>query len=625
MHAKGVGAVDVREGAGQDATAPRRGWRARVGALALAAALAGGLAGGSSWVATAAVDALLRNRVERALNETLELMRVADAASALSSAVTQLENAPTAPHRQAIHPALNRYAQQLGDGLEALIRSASEPDGIGPTGEHLAVLRGSIAAMRAGVEELNETVDRRLALERDLRALLERIPARSGALAAALSSLPAGEARSAIEAHGRSLAAQLLAAGLSPTPSAGAAADFRKGADALLAALDALPIDPFSPRRVEAARQLAALGTDSGNLFALRLEQARLAAGASSAASALRERADEIAAEAERGARDRRDAVLADRDRALTRLAAGPALLGLLSGLTVFAVGGCLLRLVRRHPDTTPQEKPPMTMDAPDEPSEEAGVEDGVPPLHILLAEDEPVNQMAATALLRRAGHTVTLAGDGRAALEAVEKERYDLVLMDLRMPEMDGIEATRRIRALSGRSAMRIVMLTASAVPGDPERCLEAGADAVVEKPLRLDTLQPVLERLYAIAPSPAASVSADASEVFDEGAIRQMREHLPAERVATLIGGTVTTLRQYHATLAEAWEAGDMATVSAMAHKIAGVSGLYGCTALRRAAQALERAVETGDGDPAGLREALDATFVPALEALEGQLAGV
>nr|WP_281418447.1 response regulator [Azospirillum soli] len=242
------------------------------------------------------------------------------------------------------------------------------------------------------------------------------------------------------------------------------------------------------------------------------------------------------------------------------------------------------------------------------------------------MAEDEPVSQRVAAMLLGRAGHAVTVVGDGRAALEAVRGERFDLVLMDLRMPEMDGAEAARRIRALPDRARVRIVMLTASAIPEDRDLCHAAGADAVVEKPLRLDTLQPVLERLFAIdGPLLQREPAGTAPPDFNLDAIRQMREHLPAERVSALIGGTVATLRQYQAALADAWAAGDSVTVGSMAHKIAGVAGIYGCMALRAAAQELERAVETGDGDAAALRRQLDDAFTPALAMLETQRAGL
>jgi CheY-like chemotaxis protein len=108
-------------------------------------------------------------------------------------------------------------------------------------------------------------------------------------------------------------------------------------------------------------------------------------------------------------------------------------------------------------------------------------------PLRILLAEDSVVNQKLAVALLEKHGHAVTVASDGREALAAIEAQRFDLVLMDVQMPEMDGLDATRAIRARETRTGERVpvVAITARALAGDRERCLEAGMDGYVAKPI--------------------------------------------------------------------------------------------------------------------------------------------
>ncbi|MDQ0528750.1 response regulator [Azospirillum rugosum] len=609
-------------------------------ALLLSAALTGLLAGGACRYAMTGADEMLRTRVEKGLDDTLALMRLSGTAGAVATVVTQLETTPTLPQRQALHPALNQRVQQLGDAVDSLLRDPLLLDRDAER-DRVVALRASAAALRAGVEDLNRAVDERLAVEHELRAVLEQVGARLVDFMETLDSLPPGGPRPAIEEAARALGTQLLDAGLSraPMPKAATAAPraaFRKTADTLLNALNALRIDHLSPRRAEAARRLVALGVDSGNLFDLRQEQARLSATAADTADALRARAEEVAAQSGRLAQALRDSTLAERDRIAAGLPYGPVGTGLAAALAVLAAGGVLgavaaARARRSRPAAAelPPEAPPAAAAIP----AEAGPGEERPPLHILLAEDEPVNQMAAMAILRRAGHRVTLASDGRAALAAVERGGCDLVLMDLRMPEMDGIEATRRILSRSEgagpeRGRPRIVMLTASAVPGDRERALAAGADEVLEKPLRYDALRPVLDRLFAGTRPPAVveppTPEADAP-AFDDAAVRQMRELLPAERVTALVTGTVNTLNQYHARLAEAWAAGDTATVGAMAHKIAGVSGVYGCTALRVTAQALERAVETGEGDAAALVRQTTAALAPAVAFLEGQLAAV
>jgi PAS domain S-box-containing protein len=117
-------------------------------------------------------------------------------------------------------------------------------------------------------------------------------------------------------------------------------------------------------------------------------------------------------------------------------------------------------------------------------------------PLHILLVEDNAVNQLVALRLLEKYGHTVRVAGNGRKALEALENESYDLILMDVQMPEMNGWEATQAIRKKEEASGAHIfiVAMTAHAMKGDEERCLAAGMDAYLTKPIRTQELLAVL-----------------------------------------------------------------------------------------------------------------------------------
>lgn len=130
-------------------------------------------------------------------------------------------------------------------------------------------------------------------------------------------------------------------------------------------------------------------------------------------------------------------------------------------------------------------------------------------PLRVLLAEDNAVNALLASTLLKKQGHGVTLAATGRAAVAACEAAEFDLVLMDVQMPEMDGLEATAAIRlreAGSGRHVL-IIALTAHAMSGDRERCLDAGADGYLAKPFSLPQL---LAAIDAAQHAPTAVVSA-------------------------------------------------------------------------------------------------------------------
>ncbi|HYE75097.1 MAG TPA: response regulator [Blastocatellia bacterium] len=117
-------------------------------------------------------------------------------------------------------------------------------------------------------------------------------------------------------------------------------------------------------------------------------------------------------------------------------------------------------------------------------------------PLRILLAEDNVVNQKVATRVLARFGYRADVAGNGLEAIAAIKRQRYDIVFMDVQMPEMDGLEATRQICAEWPETRPRIIAMTANAIQGDREECLAAGMDDYISKPVRIEELKAVLER---------------------------------------------------------------------------------------------------------------------------------
>jgi len=123
--------------------------------------------------------------------------------------------------------------------------------------------------------------------------------------------------------------------------------------------------------------------------------------------------------------------------------------------------------------------------------------------LRVLLAEDNAVNRKVAVRLLEKRGHTVVAVEDGRQALQALDRERFDVVLMDVQMPEMDGFEAAAAIRARERTEGghVPIVALTAHAMKGDRERCLDAGMDAYLAKPVSSEELFATLEGLVPAA----------------------------------------------------------------------------------------------------------------------------
>ena len=118
-------------------------------------------------------------------------------------------------------------------------------------------------------------------------------------------------------------------------------------------------------------------------------------------------------------------------------------------------------------------------------------------PLQILVAEDNVVAQKVILRLLERLGHTADIVGDGQEVLEALERNIYDLILMDVQMPEMNGLEATRQIcERYAAAERPRIIAVTANAMAGDRERCLDAGMDDYLSKPVQLDDLEAVLRQ---------------------------------------------------------------------------------------------------------------------------------
>lgn len=122
-------------------------------------------------------------------------------------------------------------------------------------------------------------------------------------------------------------------------------------------------------------------------------------------------------------------------------------------------------------------------------------VDSGLP--HILLAEDNPVNQRIAQKMLKRLGYPVDVATNGLEALQALKHKSYSLVLMDIQMPEMDGLEATKIIRQqLSAEEQPRIIAVTAHALSYSREMCLNAGMDDYIAKPIQKDVLAEVLSK---------------------------------------------------------------------------------------------------------------------------------
>jgi CheY-like chemotaxis protein len=151
--------------------------------------------------------------------------------------------------------------------------------------------------------------------------------------------------------------------------------------------------------------------------------------------------------------------------------------------------------------------------------------------LHVLVAEDNRVNQQLAARIIEKAGHAAVVAADGREALVAVERQTFDMVLMDVQMPEMDGLAATAAIRRReteTGGGRLPIIALTAHAMVGDREECLAAGMDDYLTKPVKGHELVAVLERVAATRGGEPASFDVAAALDYTGGDSDLLRELL-------------------------------------------------------------------------------------------------
>jgi CheY-like chemotaxis protein len=246
----------------------------------------------------------------------------------------------------------------------------------------------------------------------------------------------------------------------------------------------------------------------------------------------------------------------------------------------------------------------------PELPAPAAGID-------ILVAEDNTVNQKVVKQLLRHLGHRADIVANGVEALEAMERQDYGLILMDMQMPEMDGIEATHRLRRrFRGASAPWIIAMTANALPGDRERCMEAGMDAYLPKPVVLDELRRALAAGIA-----AVAARRRAPEVVDPARLEELRGAAGAgdgvleEVVAAFLDGVPPLL----ARAGQAIEAADGALLAATAHYLLSSIDCVGAGRMRLPCLNLELLGKADNLE--GAREEL-AVLVREFEGVRGAL---
>jgi PAS domain S-box-containing protein len=259
------------------------------------------------------------------------------------------------------------------------------------------------------------------------------------------------------------------------------------------------------------------------------------------------------------------------------------------------------------------------------------------PPLRILVVEDNPVNQQLALLLLQKVGYRADVAGNGVEALQALERQPYDIVLMDVEMPEMDGLEATRSIRAEWPRDRQPyVVAMTANVMTGDRELCLEAGMNDFVGKPVRLEELAATLDRArsragWAEAAGDAAPSEEGAGSVLDPAALGQLKEEVGEEGLAAVIGTFLEEAPRLLGTLLESLDRGDAEEMRRCAHTLKSNAASFGASVLSDLCRDLESTGRRGDltGAP-DLFSRVEAEYARARDALSrlrresGEMAG-
>jgi len=222
--------------------------------------------------------------------------------------------------------------------------------------------------------------------------------------------------------------------------------------------------------------------------------------------------------------------------------------------------------------------------------------QDGV--LLILLAEDNPTNQLLLTTRLHRAGHRVDVVANGEEAVDAVARHDYDVVLMDMQMPALDGASATRRIRALDGpRAKVPVVALTADALPEFRQRYMDAGLDDYLTKPVEWDRLERVLSRYRPAAPAPRAAAPAPAAAAADEAQVDALQVRKVRADLGDDVFDDVLALYWPRTTAdldacGQALADGDLDALRRSAHSVKGSSASLGFESVTRAAARLAEA---------------------------------
>lgn len=246
------------------------------------------------------------------------------------------------------------------------------------------------------------------------------------------------------------------------------------------------------------------------------------------------------------------------------------------------------------------------------------------PEFRLLMAEDNVVNQLVAQAILARAGYQVDIVGDGRAAVDAVTVGGYDVVLMDVRMPRLDGREATREIRSLADEvNQPYVIALTATATASDRRECLDAGMDAYINKPVRVEELEAALGLARSVRASGRWRQSGRSRPEIKSGSIALDLERFAAlEELGTDLRTDVVErwIGQCTELLAEMSKL-DTTLIAFLAHRLCGSSAAIGAVDLAAIMVEVENTAIAGHLFSENIMGRLDEAARTAIEAVRAR----
>ncbi len=240
-------------------------------------------------------------------------------------------------------------------------------------------------------------------------------------------------------------------------------------------------------------------------------------------------------------------------------------------------------------------------------------------PLKLLLADDNPINQKVGITVLQRLGYRADVASNGVEVLKALEQRPYDLLFLDVQMPEMDGLDAARQIcQRWPAEKRPTIIAMTGNALVGDREKCLAAGMDDYISKPVRKEELQAALERW-----GPRKSASGDTStfrrpsppeeDLLDSRLVSELRETVPSDKTVALkqmIGLYLETAPKHLKEISSCLDNPGMVTFQA--HSLKSISQNLGVKRISEIASKLEEVGRSGNLEgAAGLLQDLQTTF--------------